>query len=125
MFLNPEGKPYQRRDSLKRCFEMINVVRVEDLTELSHIQRELVLIRIEVNQETKAEVLRMVGIFRAKIVDVGPKSYMLELTGDKDKINAFLELLKPIGVREIVRTGILAMAREVQNFKKLRKRAVG
>ncbi|HEX3035944.1 MAG TPA: acetolactate synthase small subunit [Thermodesulfobacteriota bacterium] len=108
---------------LERLKCMINVVRVEDLTELSHIQRELTLLRIEVNQETKAEVLRMVEIFRAKIVDVGPKSYMLELTGDRDKINAFLELLKPIGVKEIVRTGTLAMAREVQNFKKPRKRA--
>jgi acetolactate synthase-1/3 small subunit len=110
---------------LGKLKNMINVVRVEDLTELSHIERELLLIRIEVNQETKAEVLRMVEIFRAKIVDVGPKSYMLELTGDKDKINAFLELLKPMGIKEIVRTGTLAMAREVQNFKKLRKRAVG
>lgn len=110
---------------LERLNKMINVVRVEDLTELSHVQRELVLIRIEVNKETKAEVLRMVEIFRAKIVDAGPKSYMLELTGDKEKINAFLELLKPIGIKEIVRTGTLAMAREVQNFKKLKKKAVG
>ena len=67
----------------------------------------------------------MAEIFRAKIVDVGPWSYMLELTGDKDKINAFLELLKPMGIKEIVRTGTLAMAREVQNFRKVRKRAVG
>ena len=110
---------------LGRLKNMINVVRVEDLTELSHIERELLLIRIEVKQETKAEVLKMAEIFRAKIVDVGPWSYMLELTGDKDKINAFLELLKPMGIKEIVRTGTLAMAREVQNFRKVRKRAVG
>lgn len=119
------GEDWVLETILGRLKHMINVVRVEDLTELSYIQRELVLISIEVNQETKAEVLRMVEIFRAKIVDVGPKSYMLELTGDKEKINAFLELLKPMGIKEIVRTGTLAMAREVQNFKKLRKRAVG
>ena len=76
------------------------------------------LVRVEATQETRAEILRIADIFRAKVIDVGPKSYALELTGDKEKVNAFLELLKPMGIKEIARTGVVAMAREVQNHKR-------
>ncbi|HEX9830294.1 MAG TPA: acetolactate synthase small subunit, partial [Thermodesulfobacteriota bacterium] len=65
------------------------------------------------------EILRTADIFRARVVDVGPKSYTLELTGDKDKITAFLELLRPMGIKEIARTGSVALAREIQNYAKI------
>ena len=58
----------------------------------------------------------MADIFRAKVIDVGPRSYALELTGDRDKVNAFIELLKPMGIKEIARTGVVAMAREIQSY---------
>jgi acetolactate synthase-1/3 small subunit len=103
---------------IKRFNNMINVIKVQDLIEVTHVERELLLVRVEATQETRAEILRMADIFRAKVIDVGPKSYALELTGDKDKVNAFLELLKPIGIKEIARTGVVAMAREVQNHKR-------
>lgn len=103
---------------IKRFNNMINVIKVQDLIEVSHVEREMVLVRVEATQETRAEILRMADIFRAKVIDVGPKSYALELTGDKEKVNAFLELLKPMGIKEIARTGVVAMAREVQNHKR-------
>jgi acetolactate synthase-1/3 small subunit len=103
---------------IKRFNNMINVIKLQDLIEVTHVERELLLVRVEATQETRAEILRMADIFRAKVIDVGPKSYALELTGDKDKVNAFLELLKPMGIKEIARTGVVAMAREVQNHKR-------
>jgi acetolactate synthase-1/3 small subunit len=72
---------------------------------------ELVLIKVNAEPETKPEVLRLVDIFRAKIVDVASRCYTIEMTGDEEKINALLQLLKPIGIREIVRTGRVAIAR--------------
>jgi acetolactate synthase-1/3 small subunit len=103
---------------IKRFNNMINVIKVQDLTEMTHVEREMVLIRVEATSETRAEILRTADIFRARVVDVGPKSYMLELTGDKDKVTAFIELLKPMGIKEIARTGSVAMAREIQNNKR-------
>ena len=103
---------------IKRFNNMINVIKVQDLIEVTHVEREMVLVRVEATQETRAEILRMADIFRAKVIDVGHKSYALELTGDKEKVNAFIELLKPMGIKEIARTGVVAMAREVQNHKR-------
>ncbi len=103
---------------IKRFNNMISVIKVQDLIEVASVEREMVLVRVEATQETRAETLRIADIFRAKVIDVGPKSYVLELTGDKDKITAFLELLKPMGIKEIVRTGVVAMARETQNHRK-------
>jgi acetolactate synthase-1/3 small subunit len=75
----------------------------------------MILIRVEAKEKTRAEILRMADIFRAKVVDVGLKSYTLELTGDKDKINAFIGLLEPMGIKEIARTGTVAMKRDTKN----------
>ena len=110
---------------IKRFSNMINVIRIQYLTELTSIEREMVLVRVEATQETKAEILRMADIFRAKVVDVGSKSYALGLTGDKDKVTAFIELLKPMGIIEIARTGVVAMAREIQDHKETRKKIFG
>jgi acetolactate synthase-1/3 small subunit len=103
---------------IKRFNNMINVIKVQDLSELTHVEREMVLVRMEATPETRPEILRTADIFRAKVIDVGPRSYMLELTGDQDKITAFLEILRPMGIKEIARTGSVALAREIQNNKR-------
>jgi len=103
---------------IKRFNNMIDVIKVTDMTELTHVEREMVLVRVEAVKENRAEVLRIADIFRAKVIDVGPKSYILELTGDKEKIEAFIELLKPLKIKEIARTGSVALARSVQKKKK-------
>jgi acetolactate synthase-1/3 small subunit len=110
---------------IKRFSNMISIVRIQDLTELTSVEREMVLVRVEATQETRTEILRMADIFRAKVIDVGPKSYALELTGDKDKVTVFIELLKPMGIIEVVRTGTLAMTREIQDHNEMRKKVYG
>jgi acetolactate synthase-1/3 small subunit len=110
---------------IKRFSNMISVIKVQDLTELTSVEREMVLVRVLATQETRAEILRTGEIFRANVIDVGPKSYALELTGDKDKITAFIELLKPMGIIEIARTGALAMIREIQDHREMRKKSYG
>lgn len=96
---------------LKQLNKLVSVIKVIDLTNAETVDRELVLIKVNAEPETKAEVLRLVDIFRAKIVDVAPRCYTIEMTGDEEKIDALLELLKSIGIREIVRTGRVAIAR--------------
>jgi acetolactate synthase-1/3 small subunit len=97
---------------------MVNVIKVSDLTDEVRVEREMVLVRMDARDETRAEILRTADIFRAKVVDVGPKSYTLELTGDKDKLNGFIELLRPMGIKEIARTGTVAMKRETKLMKR-------
>jgi acetolactate synthase-1/3 small subunit len=96
---------------LKQLNKLVSVIKVVNLTNTETVNRELVLIKVNADPETKAEVLRLVDIFRAKIVDVAIRCYTIEMTGDEEKINALLQLLKPLGIREIVRTGRVAIAR--------------
>ncbi|MGH7901066.1 MAG: acetolactate synthase small subunit [Thermodesulfobacteriota bacterium] len=112
------GETWIIEQIIKRFNNMVNVIKVRDLTSETRVEREMVLVRVDANQETRAEILRTADIFRAKVVDVGPRSYTLELTGDKDKVTAFIELLTPIGIKEIARTGTVAMSREIQINKK-------
>ncbi|PON15596.1 acetolactate synthase small subunit [Candidatus Entotheonella serta] len=95
----------------KQLNRLIDVIKVTDLSEESHVDRELVLIKVHAEAVSRAEVLRLADIFRAKIVDVTPKTYILEVTGDEGKIRALIELLKPLGVKEVVRTGKIAIVR--------------
>ncbi len=96
----------------KQLNKLISVVKVLEFTGTPFVQRELVLIKIKAKQENKAEILRLVDIFRSRIVDVTSECYTIEVTGSEDKITAFLELLRPFGIKEIARTGAIALARE-------------
>ena len=96
----------------KQLNKLINVIKVHDLTEKKYVQREMALIKVVAKPEHRAEILRMVDIFRCKVVDVGLEHYTIEVTGDEGKMNAILNLLKPIGIKEIARTGIIALFRE-------------
>jgi acetolactate synthase I/III small subunit len=96
----------------KQLNKLVNVIKVIDFTGKKFVQRELALIKVRARPENRAEVLRMVDIFRCRVIDVGSEYYTVELTGDEDKINAFLNLIKPMGIKEIARTGALALGRE-------------
>ena len=96
---------------LKQLHKLIDVIKVADLTGKDFVDRELVLIKVTAEEKTRAEVLRTVDIFRGKVVDVTSKSYTIEVTGTEDKIQAMLNLLKPMGIREIIRTGSVAIPR--------------
>ncbi len=96
---------------LKQLNKLISVIKVVDLTGVETVDRELVLVKVNAEPETKPEVLRLVDIFRAKIVDVAPRCYTVEMTGDEAKVKAFLQLLRPVGIKEVVRTGLVSIAR--------------
>jgi acetolactate synthase-1/3 small subunit len=96
----------------KQLNKLINVIKVHDLTATEFVQREMALIKVVAKPEHRAEILRTVDIFRCKVVDVGLEHYTVEVTGDEGKINAILSILKPIGIKEIARTGIIALFRD-------------
>ena len=96
---------------IKQLNKLISVIKVHDLTGEEYIERELALIKVNSTPENRAEILSIVDIFRAKVVDVSPRTYTIEITGDEEKIQAITELLRPFGVKEVVRTGRVAMAR--------------
>jgi acetolactate synthase-1/3 small subunit len=96
----------------KQLNKLIDVIKVVDLVEVDHVEREMVLVKINPKRENKAEVLRLAEIFRGRIVDSSQKTYTVEITGDEQKIAAFIELMKPMGIKEFVRTGKVAIARE-------------
>jgi acetolactate synthase-1/3 small subunit len=96
----------------KQLNKLINIIKVLDFTDTPFVQRELALIKIRAKPDHRAEILRMVDIFRSRVVDVSAEYYIVEVTGDEDKISAFLNLLKPMGIKEIARTGAIALARD-------------
>lgn len=96
---------------MKQLNKLIDVISVEDLTEKDIIERELVMIKIGATVANRNDIMHVVNTFRAKIVDVNPESMAIEVTGSEGKIDAMLELLKPFDLREVVRTGQIAMAR--------------
>ncbi len=95
----------------KQLHKLIDVIKVTDLTDESHVERELVLIRVNAEPQHRAEIMRTADIFRARIVDVTPQSFTIEATGDEGKLGALIELLRPMGIQELVRTGKVAIAR--------------
>ncbi len=95
----------------KQLHKLIDVIKVSDLTDDSHVERELVLVRVNAEPQLRAEILRTADIFRARVIDVTPTSFTLEATGDEGKLEAFLELMRPMGIQEVVRTGKVAIAR--------------
>jgi acetolactate synthase-1/3 small subunit len=103
---------------VKQLRKLINVHKVIDLTDQPHVERELALIKVKALNGDRAEILRIVDIFRCKIVDVSPVDYTVEVTGDKQKIEAILELFGRFGVVEIAKSGITALPRTKQGEKK-------
>ncbi len=95
----------------KQLHKLIDVIKVMDFTSEDYVDREIVLVKINAEPNNKAEILRVTEIFRGKIVDVSPKTYTIEVTGAERKINAFVEMIKPLGIVELARSGKIAMAR--------------
>ncbi|MDI6870705.1 MAG: acetolactate synthase small subunit [Bacillota bacterium] len=99
----------------KQLFKLIDVLKVTDLTREDAVSRELVLLKVFVADAAKrTEVLQIVDIFRAKVVDVAENSLMVEITGDEGKVEGLIQLLRPYGIREMVRTGRISLTRAVK-----------
>jgi len=111
MTLVVTGDEFVIEQVTKQLHKLIDVIKVSDLTDDDHVERELMLIRVNAEPQHREEILRTADIFRAKVVDVTPLSFTLEATGDAQKLEALVELLRPMGIQELVRTGKVAMAR--------------
>ena len=97
---------------VKQLKKLVNVLEVQDFAEGEFVDRELVLVKVGVDSKSRAEVMQITDIFRAKIVDVQPKSLTVEITGNDSKIEKFLHLMTGFGIIELTRTGKVAMARK-------------
>ena len=97
---------------MKQLNKLVNVIKVHDLTGTEYVGREMALVKVQARAESRPEILRIVDIFRCKVVDVSPTHYTIEVTGTAGKLAAFLALLKPMGIKEIARTGAIALGRE-------------
>jgi acetolactate synthase-1/3 small subunit len=96
----------------KQLNKLIDVIKVTDMLELDHVEREMILVKVGPKPDKKFEVVELTNIFRGKIIDSSEKSYTIEITGDENKIEAFINLMKPMGIKELIRTGKVAIARE-------------
>lgn len=105
------GDAAQVEQVRKQLDRLVDVVKVSDISNESMVARELALIRVKTTPSNRSEIIQTVDIFRANIVDVAPDSLVVEVTGDEDKLSSLLGLLKDFGVREIARTGLVAMTR--------------
>ena len=97
---------------VKQLNKLVDVLKVQDFREGEYVDRELVLVKVSVNSNSRAEVMQITDIFRAKIVDVQPKSLTIEATGDEGKVEKFIELMETFGVLDLTRTGKVAMPRK-------------
>jgi len=102
----------------KQLHKLVDVIKISDITRDAYVDRELVMIKVHTEASTRAEIMQLVDIFRARIVDVGRKTLTIEVTGNEGKINAFEDSLRPFGIKELVRTGKIAMLRGLKSSSK-------
>ena len=110
---------------LKQLNKLVNVIKVTDFETSDYVSREMVLVKVRAEEKTREEILRMVEIFRGRVIDVSARTYTLEITGNEEKVRAFLALVKPLGIKELVRTGSVAMVRGDKVVKPKEKHAKG
>jgi acetolactate synthase-1/3 small subunit len=102
----------------KQLNRLVEVIRITDLTGIPSVDRELALVKVSSTVSRRAKVFQIVDVFRAKVVDIAHKSLTVEVTGELEKIEALIEMLKPFGIREIVRTGKISIARGENSVEK-------
>ncbi len=95
----------------KQLEKIVTVVRVDDISSQEHVERDLMLLKVKAPSEKRGEINELTDIFRGRIVDVSPEAVMIEISGQEGKIEAFIELMRPFGIMELVRTGRIAMTR--------------
>ncbi|HHV80515.1 MAG TPA: acetolactate synthase small subunit [bacterium] len=115
--LEVDGDELAIEQVTKQLNKLIEVIKVSDITHDEMIERELMLIKVSADTSTRSEILQIVDIFRAGVVDVSPKALVIEITGDRDKLDAFEALLRPFGIKEIACTGKVAMVRHPKEIK--------
>jgi len=106
-----DGEKANAERVMAYLYKLVNVIQVEDLSELPMVRRDLVMIKVSANADNRAEIMQMVDVFRAHIVDVTSSTMIVEITGDEEKLTGFVEVMRPMGIIEMVRTGAVAMSR--------------
>lgn len=106
-----EGDNYVVEQVSKQLYKLVEVLKVSDITEEKYVGREMVLVTVSVEPSQRGEIIAITEIFKGRIVDLSRKTMMLELTGNEEKINAFVDALMPFGIKEMVRTGKIALVR--------------
>jgi acetolactate synthase-1/3 small subunit len=101
----------------QHLYKLVNVIQVEDISEDPSVVRDLALIKVQTDRQSRSEVMQIVDTFRARVVDVGLDSLMVEVTGSEDKVNGLVDVLRPFGIVEMVRTGRVAMVRGTNGKK--------
>jgi acetolactate synthase-1/3 small subunit len=96
-------------------YKLVNVLRVQDVTDLPAVVRDLALVKVSADSHARAQIMQLADVFRARIVDVANESLIVEITGTEDKIEGLIEVLRPFGIIEMVRTGLVSMARGQTN----------
>ena len=109
-----EGNDRTVEQVTKHLYKLIEVIKVNDISEQNIVERELALIRVKTNPQTRSEIMQIVDIFRAHIVDVANDVTIVEVTGNEDKVNSLQKLLEPFGILEVMRTGTIATNRGLQ-----------
>ena len=112
-----EGDEYTVEQVSKQLNKLINVIRVKKLEAQDSVRRELALIKVNANASARSEIIQIVEIFRAKIIDVSKNTLTIEVSGDEEKVNALEDMLKQFGIKEIVRTGLIALERGNKHIK--------
>ena len=111
MTIATQGEEQVLEQIRKQLSKLVDTVRVYDLGDVPRVERDLVLVKVNAQPSRRAEILQIVDLYRGRTVDVGKSEMVLELTGSEDKVEAFIEILRPFGIKELARTGRIAMAR--------------
>ncbi|MHB0979891.1 MAG: acetolactate synthase small subunit [Thermoleophilia bacterium] len=111
MTITVDGQDQPLEQVTKQLHKLINVIKITDLDPASSVDRELVMVKVKADATNRSEIMQIVEIFRAKIIDVSKTMLVIEVTGTREKVNAIMKLLRPFGIVELVRTGRIAMSR--------------
>lgn len=111
MTFTVDGATHDVEQVTKQLYKVIEVVKITDLTHEDMVARELAMVKVNATAGTRSAIIEVANIFRANIVDVSADSLIVEVTGTEDKVDALIEMLRPYGIRELVRTGTVAMVR--------------
>ena len=117
MTLSVQGDEVVLEQVIKQLSKLINVIRVSELEPHESIERELAIIKVSADKENRSEIMQLVSVFRAKIIDVSARSMIIEVTGDEQKVDALVLLLRQFGIKELARTGKVSMIRGVRVIK--------
>ncbi len=111
MTITVDGQDQPLEQVTKQLHKLINVIKITDLDPATSLDRELVMVKVKADADTRSEIMQIVEIFRAKIVDVSKSALIIEVTGTREKLAAIMNLLRPFGIQELVRTGRIAIDR--------------